>query len=372
MRLRAIVIVMVGLYALCFGATHLFPGKNVLWTSFNDSTDNGKSRTVSLTVSDSVTWIFQLDTGYQWPYAGLVMETDPTDSPESKLSIHEDDSLIVFMRSNYDGRLVIQIATFDPEITKDTDPVSMRVAEYPLSISAKMSRTAIPVGKFRVAEWWKKKYDIAPEDNRLFLDSICAIEWVFSNSQRICQTDTLIISGVSVIKGEKKGALLMVFIILLAAAAIVLFYIEIINKNELSTEVAEITEKKVEPKPIKTEPDEWDRVMVFLQENYHCADISLRMVASATGLSESKLSKIVKGHHYKGFRSLIHVLRTEEAKRLLGQTEFNVAEIAYKLGYATPNHFNREFKLYIGVTPTQYRMQNNEKTNVFFELNAQK
>jgi AraC-like DNA-binding protein len=359
--LRELLIAIIGLYTLSEGATQLFPGKNSSWTTFNDSADNGKSRTISLTVADSVTWIYQLDTGYQWPYAGLVMETEQTDKTRSKLSTDEDATLIVFMKSNYNGRLVVQIASFDPEITKNTDPVSMRVAEYSLSVSREISRAAIPFGKFRVAEWWKKKYDIAPEDNRLYLDSICTIEWVFSDAERIGKTDTLIICGVSVVRGEKTGAFLMVFLLLAAVGMIVLFYDKLKNRNKLSPDSPVSPEKKMEPKPIDTGPDEWARVIAFLQENYYNPDISLSTVASATGLSETKLSKIVKERHNNGFRSLIHDFRTEEAKRLLVRTELNVAEIAYKLGYATPNHFNREFKLRIGVTPTQYRIKNNEK-----------
>ncbi|GAB3789927.1 AraC family transcriptional regulator [Spirosoma horti] len=44
-----------------------------------------------------------------------------------------------------------------------------------------------------------------------------------------------------------------------------------------------------------------------------------------------------------------------EARRLLQYTDLDVIEIAYQIGYVTPSHFIKLFKLVTGLTPSQYR-----------------
>jgi AraC family transcriptional regulator, transcriptional activator of pobA len=44
-----------------------------------------------------------------------------------------------------------------------------------------------------------------------------------------------------------------------------------------------------------------------------------------------------------------------EAKALLRHSNWNIADIAYSLGFDYPNHFNTYFKKHEGITPTNYR-----------------
>ncbi|QMW04898.1 AraC family transcriptional regulator [Spirosoma foliorum] len=46
-----------------------------------------------------------------------------------------------------------------------------------------------------------------------------------------------------------------------------------------------------------------------------------------------------------------------EARRLLQYTDLDVIEIAYQIGYVTPSHFIKLFKLVTGLTPFQYRQK---------------
>lgn len=45
----------------------------------------------------------------------------------------------------------------------------------------------------------------------------------------------------------------------------------------------------------------------------------------------------------------------QEAKSLLMHTDWNIADIAYGLGFEYPNHFNTFFKKHTGITPGQFR-----------------
>ena len=44
-----------------------------------------------------------------------------------------------------------------------------------------------------------------------------------------------------------------------------------------------------------------------------------------------------------------------EARKLLEESKYNVAEVAYLVGYANPSHFSRAFSRYFGVPPKECR-----------------
>jgi len=48
-------------------------------------------------------------------------------------------------------------------------------------------------------------------------------------------------------------------------------------------------------------------------------------------------------------------LRLAEAKRLLGETDMKIEEIAEAVGYLGSNAFIRIFRKYEGITPGKYR-----------------
>jgi len=60
-------------------------------------------------------------------------------------------------------------------------------------------------------------------------------------------------------------------------------------------------------------------------------------------------------------KAYLQNLRLEEAKRLLRETELNIIEIAFEIGYDQQSSFSRFFKQMMGITAKQYRSQRNDK-----------
>ena len=56
--------------------------------------------------------------------------------------------------------------------------------------------------------------------------------------------------------------------------------------------------------------------------------------------------------------------RVETAKQLLSDGRLNIKTICNEVGYNDPNYFSRLFKRFEGVTPTEYREQVLNMTNV--------
>ena len=80
----------------------------------------------------------------------------------------------------------------------------------------------------------------------------------------------------------------------------------------------------------------------------------------------SELSKLIGLNEYKlkrGFKEIfgttifgyVHQCRMDSAKRLLLGTDKSAKEIAYEIGYSSPQHFSRAFKKEYGNTPDSIR-----------------
>ncbi|MFP4012569.1 MAG: helix-turn-helix domain-containing protein [Chitinispirillaceae bacterium] len=356
-------IVLVLLYTLPSAADPVaFRHTDSLWSTFNDSDQGGNSATLGLQVADEVEWVFRLNRGAPWPYAGLILDIRSF-RLGGKYDVSDNDSLVMYIRSNSAGRLLLQLAVYDPQITTDDDPVSFRVLETPVTVTTQNHRTAVPFRRFRVAEWWRQRYSVPPEDNRLFLDSICMVEWVISDTARVSKSDTLVISGLEFVPEKKKGVFdwPLGTVVLFSAALISFLLIRKLKRHSACAQVSKTED--LQPKPIPTGPAEWDRVMRYMESSYMLPELNLKKAAEDMGFSESRLSRLIRENYQNGFRSLIHDLRTQEGRRLLENTGLNIAEIAYKLGYATPSHFNREFKERTGMNPTSFRKQKQSVTD---------
>lgn len=68
------------------------------------------------------------------------------------------------------------------------------------------------------------------------------------------------------------------------------------------------------------------------------------------------LNSVVKKHTNKTTREIIHERVISEAKTLLRNTNWNIAEIAYALGFEYPSHFNKYFKQVTAQTPLEFRI----------------
>jgi AraC-like DNA-binding protein len=85
---------------------------------------------------------------------------------------------------------------------------------------------------------------------------------------------------------------------------------------------------------------------------------TVKYLASQVHLSSSYLSDLLKKETGKNAQEHIHFYLIEKAKDYLMNTEKNINEIAYSLGFEYPQYFNKLFKQKTGNTPMEYRNLN--------------
>lgn len=97
------------------------------------------------------------------------------------------------------------------------------------------------------------------------------------------------------------------------------------------------------------------------QRFYANPDITLDKLADAAGYPAKKVSLTIKQRYQQNFYEYINSYRIAEAKRLLaehGPAAKTITDIYFAVGFNSKSVFNTFFKRLEGVTPSQFREQN--------------
>ncbi len=99
--------------------------------------------------------------------------------------------------------------------------------------------------------------------------------------------------------------------------------------------------------------------------NDHKADkLTIDKVANAIGYSRSHLSFYINKAACFNFNTLLSMLRIEDARIMLKNTQKSILEIAIECGFGSERSFYRQFKAISGLSPNDYRKRRIFKTQV--------
>lgn len=93
---------------------------------------------------------------------------------------------------------------------------------------------------------------------------------------------------------------------------------------------------------------------VSIIERELSGDITLERLATEAAMSKFHFLRLFKRHMGDTPKRFILRLRVERAKKMLKKDE-SVSNLAYDLGFGSVNGFERQFKKYVGVTPSSFK-----------------
>lgn len=97
------------------------------------------------------------------------------------------------------------------------------------------------------------------------------------------------------------------------------------------------------------------RHAVGILRSEYASALSLEEVAERVGLSKYYFAREFRRITGYTLISYLHLIRCQEAKRLLSQTEQSIAEISHACGFENASYFSRIFRTVVGKTPGEYR-----------------
>ena len=97
-----------------------------------------------------------------------------------------------------------------------------------------------------------------------------------------------------------------------------------------------------------------DDIIHYIEHNY-MDNIKLETIAPLFGYNSSYLGKIFNKKVGMGFNMFVDLVRIDQSKKLLSQTDLKVYEISEKVGYRNVDYFHTKFKKYVSQSPAEYR-----------------
>lgn len=100
--------------------------------------------------------------------------------------------------------------------------------------------------------------------------------------------------------------------------------------------------------------DRLNKVIEYILQNFD-QDITLPKVARAANMGLTTFCNFFKDNYRITFVEYLNTVRIGHACKLLTEKDQNVSEIAYECGYNSIANFNRQFRKYKQMTPTEFR-----------------
>ena len=127
--------------------------------------------------------------------------------------------------------------------------------------------------------------------------------------------------------------------------------------NVLSEKVKEDNNEPMQQKQTFTKEDEdfIEKLNKLINDNMAGEELSIKFLTDNMAMSRASLYHKVKTLTGLGVNDYINRLRIEKSVYLLTNTNLNINEISYEVGFTYPRYFSTSFKQIKGMTPTQFK-----------------
>lgn len=139
------------------------------------------------------------------------------------------------------------------------------------------------------------------------------------------------------------------------------------NKGILYTVLADFIETAADSpvKNISKKIDYVENIITFIKQNYE-RSISVKQMADYLGINRSYLSSLFKKKTGQSVQEYLIHFRIKKAEELLLTSEYTITEIACFTGYKDYFTFFKAFKKITGLSPGQFKAQN-QKINIIYK-----
>lgn len=225
---------------------------------------------------------------------------------------------------------------------------------YEIKNNVKEKEQFLPFNQFRIPLNNQLKYNLVKDYSaHIELSNVRKIS-IKNNSIANGDLSDLIVSAIVI---KKRPSIIPFLILLLSLIYIVIIYFN----NRKNTNSLILNEKDDNEK----EYSEYKLLRNYLLNNYS-EQLSIESVARETDIPYYKISKIIKENSGVSFNQYINRIRIDKAKKQLEQSDLQVSEIAWEVGFKNISHFNRVFKDIVQLAPLEYRntVAKNEFDNI--------
>lgn len=118
------------------------------------------------------------------------------------------------------------------------------------------------------------------------------------------------------------------------------------------------TRQQTQAKNSKEDEEFLNKLNMLIHENMAGGELSIKFLTDKLAMSRASLYNKVKFLTGLGVNDYINRLRIEKSVFLLTNTNMNINEISYEVGFSYPRYFSTSFKQIKGMTPTRFKEEN--------------
>lgn len=98
----------------------------------------------------------------------------------------------------------------------------------------------------------------------------------------------------------------------------------------------------------------FEQILVYIEENY-THKITLEKLCADMYFNYKYISRFFKEFSHVGFAKFVNNIRMWKSTTFLLDTDKNISDISYEVGFSAPMYYYKIFKLWTKMTPNQYR-----------------
>ncbi len=99
------------------------------------------------------------------------------------------------------------------------------------------------------------------------------------------------------------------------------------------------------------------KLQTVIEEHLLDPELDVSLLCKKMAMSRTQLHRKLTALTNTSTTHFIRLVRYEKAKELLRQTDSNITEVAYQVGFSDPAYFSRMFKKEVGITPSEYKLR---------------
>jgi AraC-like DNA-binding protein len=308
---------------------------------YTDINDGGLSEIASSQITDSILSArFILKPGFVRPYIGLWIRPE-----QGKFIDLSRYNKVEITASGINlNNMNMYIVSEDARVKNEKVYSSSSFV-----ISSEINEYTIRRKNFKIPDWWYETNNFSPTDNiHPNWEKVLDISFATGLTPEVNQERQLSIYSVLFIRDNTHVIVSMLLIFFVFA--FILFLVDYFKRAMKKKEIT------INYKPVNVEDKSKISInfLDYINQNFQNPELSLEEISLRTGINQRRISEGISAQYNCNVKTYINNIRIKEAQRLLKQSKLSISEIAYKVGFSSPNHFNRVFKAIVGENPTEF------------------
>jgi len=347
-----ILITLIYLYFICIPDLTIFPkNEDFSFEFYTDSIHGGNSKIINHSLSDSSIVVdYILKEGFSGPYIGLNIWP----KRGNELTLARYNRLRLDIRGEKIESIAVALFTLN-ELKRNTSNTNDLCFSTNPTLMPDRKIYIIDLNQLRMPDWCCAINYISPnEPIKVNLNHVHSLNIGTAYTPQLNTKRSLHIYSISFERNTNE----LVWLLLLSELLIILtmatiYYLRVRSKHE-PVEVT-ISYKPVEveneSKPLKG----FFEYINYINSHFHENELTLEQVSQHCGINQRRIANSIQQAFGCNFKTYVNQIRINESKRLLQESDLNMGEIAFKVGFSSQSHFNRVFKGIVGISPSEFR-----------------